>query len=86
MEEDPNKRIVLINATLVYDQAYWNPRYLEYALRVEADFERKFAANLIHQRFGTNGVTELRHLLKEQTSESARSNGAAVVSILESPQ
>jgi len=82
-ETDPKKRVVLINESLAYSPEFWNLRYLQCALRAEADFERVFIANLIHDRFDTNGVAELRAILGNEVPDSARTNGLAVVSILE---
>ena len=82
-ETDPKRRIVLINESLAHSPDFWNLRYLQCALRAEADFERVFIANLIHERFDTNGVAKLRALLGNEMPDSARTNGLAVVSILE---
>jgi len=81
-ESVPQKRVVLINETLGYSPEFWNIRYLQCALRAEADFERVFIANLIHERFGTNGISELQALLGKNLPDSAKTNGLAVVSIL----
>lgn len=82
-ETDPKNRVVLINETLGYSPEFWNIRYLQCALRARADFERVFVANLIRERFGTNGVAELRALLGKDVPDSAKTNGLAVVSILQ---
>jgi hypothetical protein len=84
-EGDANKRIVLINTSLAYDPQFWNPRYLRCALLAESDHERKFIADLILERFGTNAVVELRGLIENEKSPLARSNGLAVLPFLQAP-
>lgn len=82
-EADANKRIVLINTSLAYDPQFWNPRYLRCALLAESDQERKFIAGLLLERLGTNAVVELRGLIENEKSPSERSNGLAVLPLLE---
>ncbi len=85
-EADANKRIVLINTSMAYDSQFWNPRYLRCALLAASDHERKFIADLLRERLGTNAVVELRELLENEKSPLARSNGLAVLSLLVTPR
>jgi len=85
-EADANKRIVLINTSLAYDPQFWNPRYLRCALLAESDHERKFIADLLVERLGTNAVVELLGLIENEKSPSARSNGLAVLPLVETPR
>jgi len=82
-EPDRNRRIVLINTTLKYNPEYWNPRYLRCALLAETDYERKFMADLIQERFRTNATFELHRVLERETSEAGKSNASEVIRLLE---
>jgi hypothetical protein len=61
-ENDPKTRVVLINTTLTYAPEYWNREYLREALRADSQWERRFIADLIRERFNTNATQELQSL------------------------
>ena len=83
-EETGSGRMALINATLEYDSNFWNQKYVSLALNADSDVERRFMADLISERYGTNAIPKLRdQLAVSSVSESARSNGLAVISALE---
>jgi hypothetical protein len=85
-EEDGNKRIVLINTSLASDPQFWNPRYLRCAALAESDHERRFIADLLLERIGTNAVVQVRELVESEKSPSAQSNGLAVLSLMDTPR
>jgi len=78
-ETDPTKRIVLIHTALSYDAKYWNQRYLFSALRAGDPVEQSVIANIIFERFGTNGIPSLQAIARAAASEQERSNGLAVI-------
>ena len=80
---DPSKRIVLLNMSLLYPTNYWNKEYLQETTRANTEMERRYLANIIQQRFGTNGVSALQSLMEQSASNIAQSNILAIVSILE---
>jgi hypothetical protein len=82
-EKDAHARLAVLNSTLTRDPSYWNPHYLKSSLRASTDIEQHFLADLIHERFGTNGVRELRSLASKTQSLSDQSNVLAVCAILE---
>jgi len=83
-ENDAKKRVVLINTTLTYAPEYWNREYLLEALRADTQWERRFLADLIRQRFHTNATHELQSLLTIGVPESSKSNVISVISELQS--
>jgi hypothetical protein len=82
-EGNPQRRIVLINTTLGYAPEYWNREYLREALRAETQLERRFLADLIYERFNTDGIQQLQRLLTPGLPELARSNVTTVISEVE---
>lgn len=80
---DVNKRIVLLNMSKSYSTNYWNQQYLLESSRANTEIERRFIANLIHERFGTNGISELQRLAADLTLESSKSNIFAVMTFYE---
>lgn len=82
-EKDAKKRVVLINTTLRYAPEYWNREYLREALRADTQWERRFLAELIRERFHTNATQELQSLLTQGVPESSKSNVIAVISELQ---
>jgi hypothetical protein len=82
----PSKRIALLNMTISYSTNYWNQEYLQETARANTEIERRFLADLIQQRFGTNGISALQPVAAQPASDSAKSNVLAVVSILEHGQ
>lgn len=82
-EGNPQRRIVIINTTLGYAPEYWNREYLREALRAGTQLERRFLADLIHERLNTNGVQQLKNLLTSGLPEVAITNVTAVISEVE---
>ena len=83
---NPSKRIALLNMSRAYPTNYWNQQYLWEATRANTEMERRFLADLIHERYSTNGILELRSLSAQPVSEPSKSNALAVISILENIQ
>lgn len=80
---DVNKRIVLLNMSRSYSTNYWNQQYLLEAYRANSEVERRFIADIIHERFGTNETSELQQMAARPISESSRSNILAVINFYE---
>ena len=83
-EPDCNKRIALMNMSRDYSPTYWNPKYIQETLRANTDVERRFLADLVYERYGSNGAGELRALLSSSNiAQRSKTNVQVVVSFIE---
>jgi len=86
LEPEPKRRIVLMNISTAHEPAFWNSVYLREAERADTAIERRFLADLIISRFGTNAVEELARLFERQGFGSPKDNLRAVIKETEAAQ
>jgi hypothetical protein len=72
-----------MNMSRAYSPTYWNPKYIQETLRASTEVERRFLADLLYERFGTNGIGDLHALLSSSIPQYSETNVQEVVSFME---